>query len=283
MRKIIFLIFILPLGVSGQSPNPIGKNANLSLFAGYFCKQQNINANGNYWGLYGDLPIWQSPSQLIKINSWAVFSRSSWEDNLSTYQSTTNEVAGGFSAGYYDEFFSLRHSFYGSMSLGYKNAGETGEVSKKNYSQSSHQTDQLLVGGFNFNLMKYSGYTPELLPRTQVVIAWQLPLSAEKTVIENGRQMGQVAPWEKGTREIQIKQSVYDIALDYGHEIFLQPKVGVQYFHYSAGNPDAYSYIIELSLHKASIDDFLSFSLAHKCYPGEDYFLIMMNINLLNL
>jgi len=90
-----------------------------------------------------------------------------------------------------------------------------------------------------------------------------------------------VSPWDKGYVELIFKQSIFDIPLGYAQSYFLQPKIGAQYSHYQAGDPHAYAYLVELSLHKAYTDDLLSVSFMQKFSPNKDYLFITINLNLL--
>ena len=291
MRAATFFLLIILMTLTSTlcaQPITMSRDANLSLFSGYFAKRQNTNNNGYWLGAYGDLPLFRSPAEKWNFGIWGVYAHSNWTDNLAQYQAKTNEFALGFNGGYYSEYFSFSHAFYGGLAIGYKNSRETGQVETKKYHSLGRQIDHLIVGNLNLNLMKISGYRPRLLPRTQLTLAGQISVSAQKTLSENDKPAEAVEYWEKNYGEITLKQSVVDISLNRAGSVFLQPKIGVQYSHYQAGDPDVYSYLAELAFHKAAADDFLSLTFAQKFYPGakeqkKDYLFIMININMLKL
>lgn len=280
----LVVIMILPLAIRAQSPTPIGRNSNLTIFSGYFAKRQNTNNNGYWVGAYGDFPVYRSTAESWNLGFWGLYVHSQWIDNLNCYKSNTNDLAIGFNGGYYGEFFSNIHSFYGGFALGYKYSREIGKVEKKKYYSDSQQDDQALVANINLNLMKVSGYRPKLFPRSQLILSCQIPFSANKNISENGVTSFTVDPWNKSYYEATLKQSLVDIPLNYLQSVFLQPKIGIQYSHYEAGDPNAYAWSVELAFHKAAADDFLSLSLMQKFYPGQkDYIFLMINLNLLKL
>ena len=288
MKKKLCLMIILLSGAiiaSAQSPTPIGRHSNLSIFSGYFAKQQNSNNNGSWIGVYGDIPLYRSLSEEWNISAWGVYTRSEWTNNMAPYSSKTQDFSLGLSTGKYEEFLSYTHSFYGGLAVGYKHSKEIGRVEKKKYSSESQQRDHLLVGNLNLNLMKYSGYHPYFLPRTQLVISGQYALDAQKTLSENGKPALPNKPWNKSFLEITLKQSLWDIPLGMNQNVFLQPKIGGQFSRYFDGEErNSYGPLIELALHKASNDDFLSLTLMHKHQGrGNDYLFIMLSLNLLKI
>ncbi len=267
-----------------QSPTPISRQANLSVFSGYFAKRQNTNNNGHWLGVYGDIPLYRSPAENWNVSLYGLYVQSQWTDNLGPYSAKTRDFAAGLSTGYYSEFFSFTHAFYGALALGYKNSRETGEVKKKKYNSLGKQRDHLLTGSLNLNLIKYSGFRPRLLPRTQLVFSWQTPLNAEKTLSANGEPANIVNTWNKGYQEIALKQSLVDIPLGYAQNYFLQPKIGYQYSHYQAGvNKNAHAPLFELALHKDGQDDFFTVTVMQKFNGQSDNFFIYCSINLLKI
>ncbi len=282
---ILFLaMIILPLIMPAQTPTPIGRHANLSLFSGYFAKRQNTNNNGYWLGAYGDLPFFRSQNEKFNFGLWGLYAHSKWGDNLAQYDATTNDFAFGLNGGYYSEYLSPFHAFYIGAGIGCKYSNEIGKVEKKKYFSEGKQEDFALVGNINLNLLKSSGYHPRLFPRTQLVISGQMSLSAKKNLSENGKADTIADAWKKNYAEITLKQSLVDIPLNYSGSVFLQPKLGVQYDHFQAGDPYAYAYLVEIAFHKESADDFLSLVFMQKFYPGDkDYLFVMLNINILKL
>ncbi len=285
MKKIIFLLLVAaslaPPGMApAQTPMSLGKDANLSLFSGYYAKRQNTNENGNWLGVYADIPVFHSKNEKWNTGIWSLYNVSVWTDNLGPYTSHSKEFALGANGGIYDEYFSYVHTFYGGLAVGYENVQEIGRVNKKKYSSKSRQADDLLTGSINLNLMKYSGFRPSLFPRTQLVFNGQISLNSKKTLSENELPFKSVKTWNKGFYEATLKQSVVDIPVAV---LFLQPKVGAQYSHYLKGNPDEYAYSFEISIHKAYTDDFFSVSVMQKFSMNRDYLFIVININLLKL
>lgn len=287
MRKLITLILLMTLSLAtlAQSPQPMSRFANLSLFTGYFAKQQNSNENGSWLGAYGDIPLYRSPSERWNISLWGVYSKSEWTNNMAPYKSHSQDIALGLSTGYYNEFFSYKHSLYSGFAVGYKNSQENGEVQKRSYHAVSSQRDDFLVGSMNLNLIKFSGYHYYLLPRMQLIVNGQKSLQAKKTWQENDKPDTLVQAWNKGFIETTLKLSLVDIPVNQRQSVFLQPKIGGQFSHYFDGQDrNAYGPLIELALHKAGNDDFLSLTLMHKHQgEGNDYLFVMLNANLLKI
>lgn len=267
-----------------QNVSSISKDANLSLFSGYFAKKQNTNNNGYWSGLYGDLPLIKSADNAWNIGLYGLYVRSAWQDNMTQYSSTSDAFALGINTGYYNEFLSYTHSLYLGLSLGYKHVQEIGQVDKIDYLSESIQRNHLLTGSINFNLIKYSGYHENLLPRLQLIVNVEKSLKALKVLSENNNPNIKVPAWNQNYYEIMLKESIYDLPLNYSGTVFLQPKVGGMYSHYTTGNPDAYSLILEISLHREYQDDFLSLSVMQKWNPNSgEYLFAMINLNLLKL
>lgn len=283
-KTFLFLaVMVLPLALLAQSV-PISRNANLSVFTGYFAKRQNTNNNGYWVGAYGDLPLYRSSRENFNFGIWGLYAHSKWTDNLAQYSAVINDYALGFNGGYYDEFFSFAHAFYGGIAIGYKYSSEIGQVEKRDYTSIGQQRDHILTGNINLNLLKSSGYHPRFLPRTQLIFSGQISLNAQKVLSENDKPEREVDCWNKNYYEITLKQSIVDISLNRLESVFLQPKIGVQYSHYVAGDPDVYSYFAEIAFHKVGADDFLSLTFSQKFYPGtKDLLFIMLNLNILKL
>lgn len=285
MKKIIasFLLFFLLGNSWAQGPSPIGKDANIVGYAGYFAKRQNTNNNGNWLGVYADLPLFKSTMGDVNLGLWTNYSHSYWTDNLAQYESKSQDFSLGLLTGYYGENFSYTHSFFGGLALGYKHSKETGVTDTKKYGSTGIQKDDLLVGTINLNLIKYSGFRMYLLPRTQLVFNFQTSLSSFKELSENEQKFRQVEAWDKASLDISLKQSIVDIALGYEYSTFLQPKVGIQYFHYTAGERDVFGTILEISLHHVYRDDFLSIIWMQKFHAKHDLGIFMVSLNLLKL
>ena len=142
-----------------------------------------------------------------------------------------------------------------------------------------------MVGNINLNLMKYSGYHPYFLPRTQLVLSGQYALNAQKTLSENGKPALLNKVWDKSFLELTLKQSLWDIPLGMNRNTFLQPKIGGQFSRYFDGNErDSYGPLVELALHKSGNDDFFSLTLMHKHQgQGNDYLFLMFSLNLMKI
>ncbi|MCF7860215.1 hypothetical protein K9M09_01175 [Patescibacteria group bacterium] len=287
MKKYVFFLVLLML-ISviprAQNVSPISRDANLSLFAGYFAKKQNVNNNGYWIGAYGDVPLRKSVNRAWNIGLYGLYVQSVWQDNLSQYSSKSDAFAIGMNTGYYNEFFSYTHTLYLGFALGYKHVQEIGRVDKKNYFSEGIQQDHLLAGSINFNLMKYSGYHERFLPRLQIIVSAEKSLNALKVLSENDAPNVRVDAWNRNYYEATAKQSIYDIPLSYSGSVFLQPKVAGVYSHYLAGDPDAYGLILEISFHRDYQDDFLSLSVMQKWNSnGGEYLFAMLNLNLLKI
>lgn len=283
-KPILFFLLVFLWGIGkGQSPSPIGKDANLVLYAGYFAKRQNTNNNGYWLGSYADIPLVKSYTGQWNMSAWANYAHSYWTDNMAQYDSKTDDLSIGLGTGYYGENFSYTHSFYGGLAIGYKHSQEEGGMDSRKYKSFSIQRDDMLSTSLNLNLIKYSGFRPYFLPRTQLIINGQIPLLSHKKLSENNGHWKEVKPWNKGMCEITLKESIADIPLGYDYASFLQPKVGLHYSHYSAGDPNVYAFSLEFSFHRAGKDDFLSISWMQKFHPDKDIGIIMMHLNVLKL
>jgi hypothetical protein len=285
--KTKFLLF-LPIFIStilmghAQSVSPISRDANISLFSGYFAKKQNTNNNGYWYGAYSDIPIHKSASQAWNISLYGLYAKSNWIDNLAPYTSNTDAFSLGINTGYYDEYFSYIHTIYLGFSLGYKYLQEIGETNKPNYMSESIKQDHGIMGSVNFNLLKYSGYHEYLFPRLQLIFTAEKYFNSLKVLNENNSGNVKINHWNKNYYEIILKQSIVDIPLSYMQTMFLQPKLGFQYGQ-STDNT-VYAAILECSLHREYKDDFLSVSIIQKWNSSGDIFYIaMINLNLLKL
>lgn len=287
MKKIFFLflpiiLLLVNLPTRAQGVSPISKDANLSLFSGYFAKQQNANNKGYWYGAYGDMPLIKSQENDWNLGLYGLYAKSVWMDNLAPYRASTDAVSLGLNTGYYNEYFSYRHTMYLGFSLGYKYLQEVGEVDKLDYKSRSVQQDHGLAGSVNFNLLKYSGYHERLFPRLQVIFTAEKYFKTIKVLNENETVNIKTVPWQKDYYEVMLKQSIADIPTSYTSAVFIQPKIGVQYSHYMAGDPDSYGLLLELSLHKEHQDDFLSVSVMQKWNSsGDAIYIAMISMNLM--
>lgn len=282
MKKItiLWLVVLLTMSAEAQTTTGLSRDANISLFSGYLLKQQNINCNAYYYGVYADHPIIKG--EKWNFGAWGVYDRSSFQDNISRYKSSSSEMMGGLNTGIYlDPKLGSLYSFYGGLGVGYKYGREVGTVNKRNYASEGIQTDQMIVSNVNLNLFRNARW----LPRTQLIYVQQIPLSSEKTLSENNQPVIIVPAWKRGFYEITLKQSLVDIPLNLSGELLLEPKLGIAYDHYAAGFPEAYSLIGEIALKRLFSDDFLSFTFQYKSYPGKEtnYFVYGLSINVLRI
>lgn len=261
-----------------QAPASIGREANISFFSGYLLKQQNMNSNARYIGVYADFPLLKT--QKFNLGIYGVYDASSFQDNMVRYKSSTSEMAGGLNTGLYFEARSI-YSFYSGLAVGYKNSQEKGIVNKKNYYSEGKQSDNMIVANLNFNLFRDARW----FPRTQLIGNWQMTLDSTHTISENGQASYAINSWDKGFQEITLKQSLVGIPLNLGGDRLLEPKLGIAYHHYNEGYPEAYSLIAEIAFKKLFADDFLTFTFQYKDYPGKktDYFCYGITVNILRL
>ena len=284
MKKItiLWLVVLLTIGagVEAQTTTGLSRNANLSLFSGYLLKQQNINCNAYYYGVYADYPFVRG--EKINFGVWGVYDQSNFQDNISRYKSASSEMIVGLNTGIYlDPKLGSLYSFYGGLGVGYKYGREVGTVNKKNYFSEGIQTDKMIVYNVNLNLFRNARW----LPRTQLVFSWQTSLNSKKTLSENGHPVVMSQAWNRGYYEITLKQSLVDIPLNLSGDLLLEPKLGISYGHYAEGFPESYSPIVEIAFKRLFHDDFLSFTCQYKSYPGKDtnYFVFGLSFNLLRI
>lgn len=284
MKKIIllWLVVVSTMSAGAQAPVSTGRTANVSLFSGYILKQENMNCNADYYGIYADYPVFKIKLQAKELNlgAWGVYDASSFRDNMSRYKNSTSEMAAGLNTGLYFSTNSIK-SYYTGLAVGYKNSRETGIIDKKNYYSEGVQLDQMIVAYLNLNRYRDARW----FTRTQLMTNWQYAFNSSKTVSENHNTNKVIDPWNKGYYEFILKQSLVGIPLNLSGDRLLEPKLGIAYHRYMAGYPEAISLIGELSLKKLFADDYLSLTVQYKKYPGKniDYICYGISLNVLRL
>jgi len=263
---------LVPNFSSGQ--NAFQEKVNVAFFTGGFVRQQNTNNNGYWYGIYTDYVPLKSP------NGWAggIFGLVSiyrFQDNdlENIYQGHGREIAGGLSFGKYSEYFSLRHSAFLGCNLGIRQSWDYGNGQNAYGKSEVLQKDLMFSVNLNFNLLKNNGMHPRIFPRTQIMINYQRPIESSASATWNSKPVEDQGVWQKGFQEIIIKESICDIGINRGRDLFLEPKVLVSY-RYENGNKN--SYLVtgqEISLRKEGRDDFLAIFFTQKLGLKEQNFL----------
>ncbi len=262
------MFLIIVCGAKAQ--NDFRNRMNVSLFGGYFAEQQNANNNGNYYGAYLDyqaLKTWDGWS----LGPYLIYNRSGFEKNLIPYSANSTEMGGGLTLGYYSEYFTSSYAMFTGLNLGYKHCEESGESLVLHGPKKGHylgkQTDHMLTGSINSNLLKTWGRWPKLFPRTQLILGFQIPLRSEKKAYWNETLIpdSTYKPWNKTFYDAFLKQSIADWA--WGKDLYCSPKL-VAYYSYSGGNSvgdrSLYAIGAEISWHKPGKDDWLALNLLYK-------------------
>jgi hypothetical protein len=273
---VIFLVVLVAISIRGQSS--LGRNANISLFSGYAMKQQNINANGYWYGVYADCPLIKN--EIFNLGIWGVYSSSNNQDNIYQYNSHNSEAGGGLNTGVYWTSSSI-YSFYIGAAAGYKYSQEIGKKDKFGYKSEGIQLDDIAVVNLNLNSFADAVF----FPRTQLLVSAQKPFNSKKTLSENGQSARTISVWNKAYYEGILKQSLVDIPLNLSGELLLEPKIGLAYHRYAAGFPEAYTIIGEIALKKLFSDDIISLNISYKVYPkmNMNYIFFGLNFNVLRL
>jgi len=275
MKNKIFglLLLAVPLLSLGQSYS-FGERVNLAFFTGGFARQQNSNNNGYWYGAYADfVPIRSYTGWSGGI--FGLVSIYQFQDNdlENIYNGHGRELGGGLSIGKYSEYFGLRHSAFIGCNLGLRQSQDHG-IGKNKYGQSEVlQEDWMFSINLNFNILKTNGLYLNLFPRTQIMLNYQEPFKSEVSAAWNGKSLNEQVPWKKGFSELVAKESIVDIPINRGRDLFLEPKLLAAY-RYEKGNRDTFWVTgLEIGLRKADKDDFLAIFFTQKINTQKQDFL----------
>jgi len=297
MKKLIMLVALTLVGTAmfGQYYH----ERNIVAFGGYLFEPQTSQNNGHYYGLYADWQLfrrstilrdlgdgWMAESSngsVWTVGPYAVINRSAFYQSQSLYSGKILEAGGGMIVGYYKGEFTNRHGLFIGSSLGAKYAWDNGEGRLSGLYE-GRQRDLLLAANLNINLLK-SRANDRLLPRTQVVITYQKPISkfSSKFASWNSSEIPGQSVWDKTYLEIIARQSIYDIPLGRYDDLSLSPKL-IGLYSYSAGNQEQCVGLGgEVSLHRPGRDDYFTLFCLYKQSELKNVLIIGMSVNLISV
>lgn len=274
MKKIIFFLFTL-IGFStafSQFKNPLS----VSFFSGTSIAQKNTNNLGYWYGLYLDHALIRTRNE-FDIGLAAVASQSDFRSNdtSSSYKGQSSSLGGGLALGKYINYIGNKTDAYLGVNTLLRRDQDIGEgLSITNGvlgEYSSTQTDLLLTGEVNFNILKRpknledtTGYNQNLLPRMQIRLVFQESLNSDKSSFWNGNPINESLAWSKAAYTGEIRQSLYQ----FGKRVLLEPKIIGGYHYYRGNNSHWLLGGIDLGFKNQGRDNFLSLYLMIKQQTG---------------
>jgi hypothetical protein len=275
MNKFYLLCFIVVATVSTFAQNTIFRNPNIVPYGGTVINQNNTNEYTNYYGVYADVPVLKNWK--FNLGVWGVYNIAKYKENLSQYNSTTNDATIGLNGGIYLRGTS-KYSLYLGIAVGYQFSNGTDSTITSGYKAWGKKSDGLLRLNTNINLFK-EGTT---LTRTQLTFLWQTVLNSKKTLIENNEPQKIVDSWNSGYYELLIKESLADIRMNQSG-LIAQPKIGVGIDHHDQGRPENYILLGELAFKGKQADDFFCITYQYLIYPGTNakFFNLGASLNVL--
>ncbi len=270
----MLLLFLAVIPLLGQGEGrAFQEKINLSIFGGIWSKQTNTNNNGWNIGAYADYLPYKSSNGRWTGGIYSVYNHSNFKDNLSKYDAKIEEYGLGLTGGYYYEGFSTRKFLFLGFSLGWKHAQDKGSSQNRWGKYEATDEVELITSNINFNLISRFDV---LLPRTQILISLQAPLSSNKKAYWEGKEITSES-WDRTYGEVLLKQSIINLGLN--TNLYLSPKL-IAAFAYSKGdNSRSYSIGVDLSLHKQYKDDFLSVYCLYKIGKDVDANSIFFGLN----
>ncbi len=266
MKKfVIFMLLFLGFiySISGQAKEKF----NVSLFAGAYFAQQNVNNQGSWYGVYGEYLPFKSPDH-VSFGFCFLLSSSSFKNNTATsmYVGNSSQFGLGFTGGKYWEFFSLRHSAYLGANVLLRKAIDEGEGTTWDGQYQMQQEDYIISSEVNFNLLKAFAYNKRYFPRTQFKFGFQKALASKKEDYWNGKEIPESVIWDKAGITSEIKLSLIELGY-LENRSHIKTFLGYQYFrgdqsHWLVFGP-------EFSLKKWEKDDWLSLQLFVKQRVGD--------------
>lgn len=253
MKKILIIFILLcPLINYGQT---------VSLFSGLVVARQNNNNLGYWYGVYGEIPIYKGLNY-NNLSLIALASQSSYKSNdqLSTYKGESIDLGLGLAYGKWFEFFSSTHSSYLSFSSMLKSSFDKGEGRSFTGLYESQQNDYILQLGANWSLIKSYGFNEKLLPKTELRLQYQIPISSNKEDYWNEFQGLNPIAWSKEAQLAQLKQSWFKVGLM--TEVHF--KTVHEYSYYKGDKSSWLGNGVELSVNKWQKNDFLQLYFVYK-------------------
>lgn len=281
--------FTLALG-QGYDGGMFREKSNLVFFAGYVDRQASQDW-GHYYGAYLDYQIFKSANEQWSIAPYALVGRSNSRNLIDEARNDYGvggtqslDYGGGLSFGFYEPEFTFRYQSFIGANIGLRYGAETQTNELPNGIYQSGQEDLFLSLGLNLHLLKSLGMRPNLLPRTQLQIAWKKPIKSKKMALWNG-EMVESTPWNKGYFEAQAKQSIFQDFLSSTSDIQYAPKI-IGLYTYSAGDKRSfYGLGAEISFRREYRDNFLSLNVVYKESLNftDNYILVGCNFNVSSL
>jgi|GEM_PF-1144122 len=298
MKKIIFIIALAFAGTIAHGQNYYHER-NVVAFGGYMIGPSNSQNNGHYYGLYADWQLFRrstilrdlgdgwkvesSSGSIWTIGPYVVINRSAFYESQSQYSGKILEAGGGVIVGYYKGEFTNKHSLFIGSSLGARYNWDNGTGALEGVYE-GRQRDLLLAANLNINLLK-SAPSGRLLPRTQVVITYQKPISkfSSKFATWNNNEIPEQTVWDKTYLEVIARQSILDITLGKYNDMFLSPKL-IGLYSYSVGNNEqCFGLGGEVSLHRPGRDDYFTLFSLYKHSGLKNVLIIGVSVNLVSI
>ena len=273
MNRVYLLCIAVVATVStfGQTTT-ISRNPNIIPYGGYTFNQGNTNEYATYGGIYADYPLLKDSK--FNLGVYGIYHTASYHENLTQYNSQSQEKAIGLNGGVYLRGKS-QVSFYLGGSAAYRFYREKSAVNATSYTNNGDESGVLFNANANLNLFKDYG----ILPRTQLIFNWQKLLNAKKTLIENNQTKQIVGAWNRGYYGALIKQSITDARLNQSG-LFGQFKLGLGFNEFDQGSPENYIVMGEFALKGKHLDDFLCLSAQYIMIPGINARFINMGASL---
>lgn len=269
MKKILITFLLCSMGFFAFPQ--FQDNVNLSLFTGGFVAPQNANNNGYWVGAYTEL-MHRFPNG-FNAGFCAVGSKSEFQtnDTVMAYEATSFDFGAGLAMGKYFEMFTLTHSAYigGNAMIKFnQDHGESQAIGLDGRlgHYSATQKDVMLALGLNFNLLKNFGMRENLLPRTQLRLSLQEPLSSKKSAYWNEYHIREALLWNKAAYSAEFKQSIFQAG---SFNVMFEPKLYLGYYHYKGDGSNWCAIGPEIGLKMRGWDDFLSLYFLVKKQVGE--------------
>lgn len=253
MKKTTTIIaaLLLLLSASQAQAQEFRDKVNIIAYGSYGCERLNTNTHSNDQGVFANLNIFSNMG--ISVGPFITVAWSNTTQNLSSYDGKSQEFGGGIAAGYYSNDI-LGQEFWGGLSCGIMFGKNDGMVILKDGTYTSQQKDQIISTSLGLNFWHSNIY--DLLPRTQIQVVYQIPLSNSREAYWNKEKLQNDPSWNRTYLEVLAKQSVINLRISGVYYTAL--KIVASYSYMKGNNEEAISLGSELSLFKQGRGDAVS-------------------------